>query len=140
VRSREGADDATQDAFERFFRYLDRVDPERPLAPWLHRIVVNCSLTALQRGGRSEALVSEPVDGGQEARIEATRDVRDLLSALGRLDGDRRAVVVVRLFLGYSTEEAAEMLGVAVGTVGSRLASILGRRDRSGSDELRQLR
>ena len=127
VRSEERADDAVQDTFERLFRHLGRVDPDRPLAPWLHRIVVNCSLSILRRDrdDRAEALVEEPEDGGQEARLEATRDVRELLDALWQLDPDRRVVVVVRLILGYAPKEAAEMLGIAVGTVNSRLSRAL---------------
>ncbi len=125
VRSKEGADDAVQDTLERLFRHLDRIDPERPLAPWLHRVVVNCSLSLVRRRNRTEPLVDEPEDDAQAGRIEATRDVRELLEVLGRLDADRRAVVVLRLILGYSPNETAEMLGVAAGTVNSRLSRAL---------------
>src|SRR5512146_2914404 len=110
------ADDVAQDAFERAFAALGRFDERRPFGPWLHRIVVNRALDLL----RSERRLV-----GEVAEAEWV-DVRDgdvaLLDAVSALPLQRRVVVVLRFGLGLTPSAIAEVLGVPVGTVSSRLA------------------
>src|SRR2546425_6373606 len=119
---RELADDVAQDAFERAFAALSRFDERRPFGPWLHRIVVNRCLDLLRTERR---LVSG--DNGL-ARLEwhdvAAGD-QELLDAGAGLSLQRRVVVVLRYWLGYTATAIAELLGVPTGTVNSRLARAL---------------
>lgn len=118
------ADDATQDAFERVFGALDRFDERRPFGPWLHRIVVNRALDLVRSERRLVALdatAEQPGDGGEPGAA----DDGDAVRALGALDPDRRAVVVLRHLLGYTPPEIAALLEVPVGTVNSRLGRAL---------------
>lgn len=114
------ADDVAQDAFERAFAALSRFDETRPFAPWLHRIVVNRALDLLRSERR---LVGEPDEAA------AWPDVRDgdraLLDAVAALPLQRRVVVVLRFGLGLPPSAIAEVLGLPVGTVHSRLARAL---------------
>ncbi|MCC6832912.1 MAG: RNA polymerase sigma factor [Thermoleophilia bacterium] len=116
------AEDVAQDAFERAFAALGRFDERRPFAPWLHRIVVNRALDLVRAERRlvgldeAAALQAWGPDGGGD---------RDALTALAALSAERRAVVVLRHLLGYSPPEIAEILGVPVGTVNSRLGRAL---------------
>lgn len=116
------AEDVAQDAFERAFAALGRFDERRPFAPWLHRIVVNRALDLVRAERRlvgldeAAALEAWSPDGGGD---------RDALTALAALSPERRAVVVLRHLLGYSPPEIAEILGVPVGTVNSRLGRAL---------------
>lgn len=113
------ADDVAQDAFERAFAALGRFDERRPFGPWLHRIVVNRALDLLRSERR---LVGEVVEAEWV-------DVRDgdvaLLDAVSALPLQRRVVVVLRFGLGLTPSAIAEVLGVPVGTVSSRLARAL---------------
>lgn len=113
------ADDVAQDAFERAFAALGRFDERRPFGPWLHRIVVNRALDLLRSERR---LVGEVVEA-------EWMDVRDgdvaLLDAVSALPLQRRVVVVLRFGLGLTPSAIAEVLGVPVGTVSSRLARAL---------------
>ena len=113
------ADDVAQDAFERAFAALGRFDERRPFGPWLHRIVVNRALDLLRSERR---LVGEVAEA-------AWVDVRDgdvaLLDAVSALPLQRRVVVVLRFGLGLTPSAIAEVLGVPVGTVSSRLARAL---------------
>ena len=49
----------------------------------------------------------------------------ELLASVARLDPDRRAVIALHYWLDYTTPEIAEVLGVPVGTVASRLSRAL---------------
>lgn len=121
---REAADDAVQDAFERVFRTLDRFDDARPLAPWLHRIVVNCALSGLRGVARTRSL-SQTLSAGPLSDPHLRASVSEALEAMSTLDADKRAVVALRLLLGYTSKETAEILGTTEGTIHSRLSRAL---------------
>ena len=121
---RDMADDVAQDAFERAFAALHRFDASRPFGPWLHRIVVNRSLDLLRRERRLVGLDS----AGEmiaEDRSEAAAGDRALLTAVARLNPQRRVVIVLRYGIGYAPAEIAALLELPVGTVHSRLARAL---------------
>jgi RNA polymerase sigma-70 factor (ECF subfamily) len=111
------ADDAVQDGFERAFGALDQFDLSRPFAPWITRIVVNRALSLVTR--------VRPTEEFDEERHGAPADVPasdlEVAEALARIAPDRRAVVVMRIVIGFSPQETADALGIAVGTVHSRL-------------------
>jgi RNA polymerase sigma-70 factor (ECF subfamily) len=114
------AEDIAQEAFLAALRALHRFDRRRPLAPWLHRIVVNRAIDfararALRRETAPEA-AGEPGAADPEAGLGD-----ELLDALAALGPEQRAVVVLRHLLGYTPGEIAAMLGVPRGTVNSRL-------------------
>jgi RNA polymerase sigma-70 factor (ECF subfamily) len=92
------------------------------VSTWLHRIVVNKCVDQLRRPDNRLTPVAE-IDG------TGTRDIdSDVLTAvlvhraLTALVPDQRAAVVAVDMHGYSVAEAAELLGVAQGTVKSRRA------------------
>lgn len=86
-------------------------------AGWVYRVGLNWSISRWRRL-RREA----PLDG-VEPTIGAPDPVAATLSAaLRTLPIDQRAVIVCRTILEYSTAETAAALGVADGTVKSRLA------------------
>jgi RNA polymerase sigma-70 factor (ECF subfamily) len=122
----ELAEDAVQDAFERAFRKLSSYDDTRPFAPWLYRIVVNRSLNLVTRAPATVELTE-----AEHQAVGPSCERLDLVAALQSLEPDKRVVVLMRVVLGYSPPETAEALGVAVGTVHSRLSRAL--------DELREL-
>jgi RNA polymerase sigma-70 factor (ECF subfamily) len=121
---RDVADDVAQDAFERAFAALSRFDERRPFAPWLHRIVVNRALD-LMRGER-RLVGLEAAEGVAAAWDDAGLGDREMLEALAGLAPERRAVLVLRYGLGHPPPAIAEILGLPVGTVHSRLARALG--------------
>lgn len=113
------ADDLAQEAFLRAFRTIDRFDPERPFAPWLHRIVVNLALNALRDERRLVALGDTEVD--QEGAFDEVEVDPDLMAALAALSPERRTVVVLHHWFGYTTPQLAELLDTPEGTISSRL-------------------
>ena len=115
------AEDVTQDSFERAFTALDRFDGRRPFGAWLHRIVVNRALSLLRDERRTVPLASiaEPAAAPPEGADH------ELLRMVATLAPERRVVVILRYGLGHPVAEIAELVGVPVGTVQSRLARAL---------------
>jgi RNA polymerase sigma-70 factor (ECF subfamily) len=113
------AEDIAQEAFLAAVRNLDRFDRRRPFAPWLHRIVVNRAIDWTRaRKLRAEVWLPGPpapeLDGG-------------VLTGIGELAPEHRAVVVLRYVLEYTPGEIAELLDLPRGTVNSRLRRGLDR-------------
>lgn len=119
---RDVAEDVAQDGFERAFGALERFDPHRPFAPWLHRIVVNRALDVMRKDRRLVTLDDVPDTPVWDAEVDGDRA---MLTAVAALSPDRRAVCVLRYGLGYAPSEIAELLDLPVGTVHSRLARAL---------------
>jgi RNA polymerase sigma-70 factor, ECF subfamily len=135
--TRDGAEaeDAAQAAFVKAYGALGRFDPERPLRPWLLRIVTNEARNRVRAAARRAALElaagSEPSAAeavvSPEASAVAEERRRALLEAVNGLSEPDREVIAFRYFLELSEAETAETLGVAQGTVKSRLSRALGR-------------
>jgi RNA polymerase sigma-70 factor (ECF subfamily) len=118
---RELASDAAQEAFLKAASALHRVDPNRPIEPWLVRIAVNAAIDLLRSRRRLY-----PVDEVDEAfAFDSPLPDAELQDALRRLGPERRAVIALHYWLDYTTPEIAEVLGVPLGTVNSRLARAL---------------
>jgi RNA polymerase sigma-70 factor, ECF subfamily len=125
VRDSAAAEDIAQEAFLSALRALDRFDRRRPFGPWLHRIVVNRAID-WSRARTLRREVAEPVENeAPPERSEVWSD--EVVSALGVLDPDQRAVVVLRHLLEYTPGEIAGLLEVPRGTINSRLRRALDR-------------
>lgn len=129
------AEDVAQDAFVKAYYALARFRPGAPFRPWLLRIVANEAKNrkaALRRRPTVEltAAADRPSGGTalspEDAAVAA--DLRaGLVAAIGRLRPDDRLVLAYRFFFDLSEAEMAEALGVARGTVKSRLSRALAR-------------
>jgi RNA polymerase sigma-70 factor (ECF subfamily) len=125
VRDAAAAEDIAQEAFLAALRALHGFDRRRPLGPWLHRIAVNRAIDhARARSLRRETDADPPAD---RVAAPVAHDAFDdeVLAALGALDADQRAVVVLRHLLEYTPGEIAELLDIPRGTVNSRLRRAL---------------
>ncbi len=124
-------DDVVQDVFLRCYQTLDRFRGDASFATYLKKIAINKSLDVLRRRkrffgrflSRDDASKFVP-DRASDVREEIDADERAQLvhAAIDQLPPNHRAVVVLRMIEGYSTEETAQMLGLAYGTVLSRLS------------------
>ena len=130
------ADDVGQETFIRLHTYLHKYRGDAALGTYIVRIAINQALKALKQRKRwrerfvrydREALESmEPVAKGSDA-VDARERERLVHAALGQINPEQRAVVVLRMLEGYSTRETAAMLNVPEGTVMSRLSRALER-------------
>ena len=123
LRDVERAQDAVQQAFLLAWRELPRLrDPER-FEVWLHRLLVNACYEEFRRYRRWTTNVRTlPADGPSGPDSTVAIDDRDALErAFRRLSPEHRAVVVLHHHAGMPLASIAEVAGVPVGTVKSRL-------------------
>lgn len=128
----DDAEDVAQETFLRAYYALERFDSARPLRPWLMRITTNLChnwrrsvgryLAVLQHVLRSESMANSAIQQA-EKNIESEM----LWKAVRRLRLEDQQVIYLRYFLECSEMEAAEVLGVAHGTVKSRQHRALAR-------------
>ena len=130
TRQREIAEDCVQQTFIRAWRSLAAFEGRSAFATWLHRIAVNEVLTNRRnRGTRSESSSLPSLEEDEDAfenvadtTVAAdSSDVMDMEKALASLPEGSRHVVVLQAVYGYSHEEVADMLGIAVGTCKAQL-------------------
>jgi RNA polymerase sigma-70 factor (ECF subfamily) len=124
----EAAADLLHDVFLRLHRFADRVDPERPLEPWLYRVTANQAYTWVKRHQRwSHPLeeitewLSSGVKHSPQYIIEQGDESQRIQVALGKLSLPQRVVVVMYYINDLSLNEIAEVLEIPEGTVKSRL-------------------
>jgi RNA polymerase sigma-70 factor (ECF subfamily) len=123
LRDPERAQDAVQQAFLLAWRELPRLrDPER-FGVWLHRLVVNACYEEYRRYRRWSVNVRAlPVDGPATSDATIAIDERDALErAFQTLSPEHRTVIVLHHHAGYPLASIAEVTGVPLGTVKSRL-------------------
>lgn len=125
----EAAADLLQDVFLRLHRFAGRVDPDRPLEPWLYRVTANLSYTWVKRRHRwfspiedlAEWLVSSKKREAPQQVAEMDEESRQVQQAIAALPLTQRIVVVLYYINDLALQEIAEILDVPEGTVKSRL-------------------
>jgi RNA polymerase sigma-70 factor (ECF subfamily) len=118
------ADDVSQAAFERAFRGLANFNGRSSFRTWLSRIVLNQSIDLARRQSRLQPLDSAQTPAPDWSDDVAVRDY-DLLDAVLALPLDRRTTIVLRYWARHTPQEIAEIVGVPLGTVHSRLGRAL---------------
>ena len=121
----DSAEDLTQDTFISAWRSLPGYEGRSSFSTWLHRIAVNAVLARRRSPqGRNEISMTDEAGEQMEFVAEAELDEAtpiDIERAIGSLPPGARDIVVLHGIYGYSHEEAAGMLGVAVGTCKAQL-------------------
>ncbi len=115
--SPQQAEDLLHETFVRALTRLDRLAAAVSPASWLFGIARHLALTARRRRRPTQALseAAAAPSAEEDPRLEAMR------AALARLPGVHREALELRLRHELSYEEIAEVLGIPVGTVRSRL-------------------
>lgn len=130
---RTSAEELTSETFARAFDGRERFSGEDAL-PWLYGIASNLirhharserrQLAAYGRVASRDA--RDHLDDAVESRMDAAAMVPALAEALSRLRPDERDVLLMHAWQGLSYRDIADALGIATGTVGSRLTRARG--------------
>jgi len=129
VGDEHAASDLLQDVFLRVNRFSMRIDPDRPLEPWLYRVTTNLTYTWLKRRKRwmlrpIEEMAEWLTSGKSNSpsyHLEKDEEWRKICKAVATLSLRHRVVIVLHYFNDLSLQEISEILEIPVGTVKSRL-------------------
>lgn len=132
LRRVSGSADVAEDAFGetwlKAYRSIRRLENPRAFRTWLYRIARNAAMDRLRGAGREIALDDPGVrEAVAAARAEADEpdldafEVADLHAGLEAIEPIHREVLTLRFLEALSYEEIAEVVGVPVGTVRSRI-------------------
>lgn len=128
--SAEDARDVAQEAFVQAFVKLETFRGAAAFYSWLYRIAFNLAMSHARRGRATRSLDAlraesgqEPIDGQPtaEAGLAGKERVMLVQRALNELSAEYRQMIVLRELEGCRYEQIAEILGLPIGTVRSRL-------------------
>jgi RNA polymerase sigma-70 factor (sigma-E family) len=116
------AEDLVQTVLERCLLKWKRVSAVDDRDAYVHRMLVNSFISSRRRrwhGEKPSAVLPEHPDDDQTTGVDDT----DLMTrALNRLPTDQRTAVVLRYYAHLTEQQMASVLGVAAGTVKSRVS------------------
>jgi len=128
MNDRDAASDLLQDVFLRVYRFAKRIDPDRPLEPWLYRVTANLAYTHIKRRKRWYRYLLEIGDWfnrelapGPQRQLELDEQAARVRTAVASLPISQRTVVVLYYLNDLPIDEIAEILDIPEGTVKSRL-------------------
>lgn len=127
ARSSADADDLCQAAVERALKSRAQWQPGTRLDSWMYRIMRNLWIDETRAKGRRDQTFA-PEEAGAHVgddgvrRAEIQLQLTDLDRALNKLAEEQREVIALVLVEGLAYKEAAEVLGVPIGTLTSRLS------------------
>lgn len=124
TKSKALADDITQETFLQVFRKFSRFDDSKPIQPWIYRITLNTTRNMLrkQRWLYFVGEVPETTDlKSMENTFIKSEEARELWKEINKLALKSREVIVLHFYCGMKLKEAAEIIGIPLGTCKSRL-------------------
>lgn len=135
TQNREDAEDVMQDAFLKSFEHLNKFHGDSRFYTWLVRITVNQALMKLRKRRPNQVSLDEPVEtdddlmprevedwGPNPEQRYAQAELNEILTqVINKLDPAFRVVFLLRDVEEFSTQETAELLGLSVPAVKSRL-------------------
>jgi len=132
------AEDITQEAFLRAYRFFDKYNRQMPFENWLYRIISNVFIDEIRKKPKARLQsIDQPLQIGEnesDVTLELPDQTHDpewmmmqvqldekLQTALNSLPVDFRQAVIFADVEGMSYEEIADLMGCTLGTVRSRL-------------------
>ena len=120
------ADDVMQDFVIHLFSRLNQFRFESSLETWAHRMAVNQSLQYLRKIKREEQRIQKAAETGEifidmKKQIDSDEDLEVLELAMQKITGEQRAILHMKEVEGLGYSAISSVLGIPLGTVGSRL-------------------
>ncbi len=129
LRDNEKAEDVMQDAFLKIWKNISSYDPDKGrLFTWMLNIARNSAIDAVRSEKRKPGMddISENLDRtDQNATYQPSPSTLDLKALVDTLRPERKILLDLVYFQGYTQEEASKELDVPLGTVKSRIRTAL---------------
>ncbi|MBM7872118.1 RNA polymerase sigma-70 factor (ECF subfamily) [Clostridium pascui] len=123
TRNKMNAADAVQETFIRIYKNVGSFDFDKPFEPWLYRILVNECNRILSKNSNT-ILVDDFIQNNLQGVIEDQRkfeEYESLYKAIESLDDNNKIPIILKYLKGFKENEIAEILGINVNTIKSRL-------------------
>ena len=118
LKSREDADDVTQEVFIKLYSVDTEFESEEHIRNWLIRVTIN----QCRKQFRSPWRRLENIDDYAATLSFEDDNDRELFRAVMELEQKYRSVIFLYYYIGYSTAEIADLLRIPVNTVSTRLS------------------
>lgn len=139
-------EDVFQETFLQLFTSRESFDASRPLRPWLFTIAANKAKDALRKWQRTAAVpIGTMADQVEQMsfedvlntltsdtttpseRLEKDEAARQVAEVIGNMPENLREILILAYFNKFSYKQMADILGIPIGTVKSRLHTAVGR-------------
>lgn len=123
TRSKANSADAVQETFIRVYRNIDKFDIDKPFKPWFYKILINeCRriMTPSPDILPMDEILENDTQLSQEDKYRF-QEYEDLYKAIQELDETNRIPIILKYLQDFSEKEIAEILGLNINTVKSRL-------------------
>jgi len=140
---RGAAEDVVQDAFLGLYRNWDRLNDPANALTYVRSSVLNGCRAALRTRARRErrdrvaaARDGWPLFDSAEAAVLLSEEHQEVIAAVRKLAHRQREALMLRYYLGLSTDETARVMGVSTGTVKSAVSRAVAALGRTLKEEL----
>jgi RNA polymerase sigma-70 factor (ECF subfamily) len=120
LRDPSDAEDVLQEAAVRAWRSFAHFDRDRPALPWFLAIVANCCRSSRRRRHDRDVELADSVPTTEDGSMSVAERL-DLRQAILSLKPKDRLVVVLYYYFDYSLADVAEIAGMKLSTVKTRL-------------------
>lgn len=123
TKNKMNAADAVQETFIRIYKNIESFDINKPFEPWLYRILINECNRILSKN-LNTILVDDFVKNNLQGSIEDQlkfEEYESLYKAIQSLDNNNKIPIILKYLKGFQENEIAEILGINVNTIKSRL-------------------
>ncbi|MFH0779515.1 MAG: RNA polymerase sigma factor [Parcubacteria group bacterium] len=127
VRQKETAEDLTQEVFIKFYKNLNKIDPDKSFKSWLYRIATNTVYDYWRRRREKRELL---IIDGEENSFETIEEEdaylliankNDLARALEKIKPIHKTIILMHYYQEFSYEEIATALEIPINTVKTHL-------------------
>jgi len=134
----EDANDVTQEALVKVYKYLPKFKGDSKFSTWLYSIVTNTSIDYMRKNRKADVVYLDKKEDDKmkkeipdntnspEQLLEKNEIKRVIHDSINKLSREHRTVIILRDIQGFSYEEIANILNCSVGTVKSRISRARG--------------
>lgn len=128
TKSKELADDITQETFIQVFRKYYTFDSSKPIQPWIYKVTLNITRNVLRKQKWLKFIGKLPEKSSLnlvENTVLKTEEENELWREIIKLNFKSREMVILHFYSGMKLKEISDSLGIPIGTCKSRLNTAL---------------
>lgn len=123
TKNKMSAADAVQESFIRVYKNIHSFDIDKPFEPWFYRILIN-ECNRIMGKNSDLILVDDFIENNLQEAVKDDHkfeEYESLYKAIESLEDNNKIPIVLKYLKGFQENEIAEILGINVNTIKSRL-------------------